>query len=302
MNNAPNLETGSKPQQYCAVDVTHTEIKLTQLAKRIVCLTATGLDILVELGLEPVGYLSQGIASRPEFYGESSQQFMSVGSWMMPNFSAIQNTQPDLIIGWVFPHRFYRWWWRNTAPIYLMGGSGFDATLRRLRDIAQLTGRMAEAEAAIMRIEAKIQAYRLAIPEHERKIVLMMGGSTLNCLSQKFIIETDAGTFGSVIKQLAQYPWSEPMTKNHEPGFTSLSLKEILQVNPDIIFVQTYPPSPVPLSQQLAKNPLWRQLKSVQNHQVYEVDQFWHSGNGTRMLGLILDQLMPMVYPQLILS
>ncbi|MEA5516615.1 hypothetical protein [Nodularia sp. UHCC 0506] len=52
---------------------------------------------------------------------------MSVGSWMVPNFSAIQNTQPNLIIGWVFFHWFDRWWWRNTAPIYLMGGSGFDA-------------------------------------------------------------------------------------------------------------------------------------------------------------------------------
>jgi hypothetical protein len=46
-----------------------------QPAERIVCLTATGIDGLIELGLEPVGYLSQSIADRPEFYGDRAHQF-----------------------------------------------------------------------------------------------------------------------------------------------------------------------------------------------------------------------------------
>ncbi|WP_129590076.1 ABC transporter substrate-binding protein [Gloeocapsopsis dulcis] len=60
-----------------------------------------------------------------------------------------------------------------------------------------------------------------------------------------------------------------------------------------------YAPSNVPLSQQLTNHALWQQLQAVQNHQVYEVDQFWHSGTGTRMLRLILEQLLPKIYPNL---
>ncbi|NJK54170.1 MAG: hypothetical protein HC936_17840 [Leptolyngbyaceae cyanobacterium SU_3_3] len=93
-------------ESYRATDATGAEIHLTQPAKRTVCLTATGIDSLAELGLEPVGYLSQGIADRPEFYGEHAQQFTSVGSWMLPNLKAIRNLQPDLILGWGFPHGF----------------------------------------------------------------------------------------------------------------------------------------------------------------------------------------------------
>lgn len=125
-------------ESYRAIDATGTEIRLSQSAERIVCLTATGIDILIELGLEPVGYLSQGIADRPEFYGERAQQFASVGSWMLPNLKAIRNLQPDVILGWGFPHRFYQHWLRQIAPTYLMSGSGYNLALTRLRDVAHI--------------------------------------------------------------------------------------------------------------------------------------------------------------------
>lgn len=82
-----------------------------------------------------------------------------------------------------------------------------------------------------------------------------------------------------------------------EPGLMTVSLDRIFQSNPDVIFVQTYPPSTAPLSQQLANNPRWKQLKAVQTGQVHEVDQFWHSGNGTRIMQVMLNQLMPIIYP-----
>ena len=96
--------------QVRVVDFTGAEIKLAQSAKRIVCLTAAGLDILLELDMEPVGYLTKGVADKPEFYGERAKQFTSVGSWLVPNWKAVRKLNPDLILGWSFPHRFYRRW------------------------------------------------------------------------------------------------------------------------------------------------------------------------------------------------
>lgn len=111
---------------YRAIDATNTKIHLHKPAARTVCLTATGIDILAELNLEPIGYLSGGIANRPEFYGDRAQQFTSVGSWMLPNLKIIHTLQPDLILGWGFPHRFYQRWLRQIAPTYLMSGSGYN--------------------------------------------------------------------------------------------------------------------------------------------------------------------------------
>jgi iron complex transport system substrate-binding protein len=280
------------------VDNTDAEIILEQPAKRIVCLTATGIDILAELGLMPIGYLSQGIADKPEFYGDCAQQITPVGSWMFPQIDKIKVLQPDLIIGWTFPHRFYKPWLDKIAPVYLMGGSGYGATLERLRDIGGLCDRTPEAERAIAQFEQSLEAYRHIIAVYSPKTVLMMGGSMLNRWMGKFLVETDQGTLGSILQQLTHYPWHEPENHRGEPGLMTVSLRQILAVNPDVIFVQTYPPSQAPLSQQLANHPVWQQLKAVQTHQVYEVTQFWHMGTGTRMLRLILNQLLSKIYPQ----
>ena len=280
------------------VDNVGAEIVLRQAAKRVVCLTATGIDILAELELMPVGYLSKGIADRPEFYGTSAQQITSVGSWMFPQINRIKQLQPDLIIGWAFPHRFYKPWLKNIAPVYLMSGSVYETTLQRLQDVGVLCDCTHAAEQAVAQLEQTLEAYRHISTTHSKKTVLMMGGSTLNCWIGKFLIETDRGTVGNLLQRLTHYPWQEPENHRGEPGLMTRSLKQILAINPDVIFVQTYPPSRRPLSQQLASHLLWSQLKAVQTHQVYEVDQFWHMGTGTRMLSLILNQLIDKIYPK----
>jgi iron complex transport system substrate-binding protein len=288
--------------QLHAVDFTGTQIKLTRPAKRIACLTSAGLDILRELDLEPVGYLTKGIADRPEFYGELAENFLPLGSWIIPNVKAVRSLKPDLVIGWTFPHQFYRKLFGREIPLYLMGGHGYDAALQRLRDIANLTGRVAQAEIAIARFCDCLEIYRNTIPKEAYKTVLFLGGSAINCLSGRFIIETNIGTFGSIIQQFSHYPWFEPLGYNIEPGLTNVSLKKILAVNPDIIFVQTYTPGKIPLSQRLGNNQIWQQLKAVQNNNVYEIEQLWHYANGTRMISLTLDKLMAIIYPEILLT
>lgn len=182
-----------------------------------------------------------------------------------------------------------------------MGGSGYDAALARLRQVAQLTGRTPAAETAIQQLEALIATYRAAIPAHRKKTVLMMGGSRLNWLYRRWIVETTAETLRGLLQQLVHYPWDEPTGKSLEPGLKNVPLRHILQIDPDVIFVQTYPPSPVPVSQQLAHHPDWQRLKAVQTQQVYEVEQFWHAGNGTRLIRIMLQQLLPLIYPELFL-
>ncbi|MEM6404945.1 MAG: ABC transporter substrate-binding protein, partial [Cyanobacteria bacterium P01_D01_bin.116] len=214
-------------KQLCTVDFTGVEIKLAQSAKRIACLTSSGLDILRELDLEPVGYLTKGIADKPEFYGDLAQKFVPLGSWIIPNIKAVRNLQPDLLIGWTFPHRFYRKFFGREIPLYLMGGNGYNAALQRLRNIAYLTNRVDRAEIAIANFQTRLEMYRNTIPKSAYKTVLFMGGSRINLLSSKFIVETNIGTFGSIIQQFSHYPWLEPKGYNMEPGLTNVSLQKI---------------------------------------------------------------------------
>ncbi|WP_008308163.1 ABC transporter substrate-binding protein [Leptolyngbya sp. PCC 6406] len=274
---------------------------LSPPAQRIVCLSASGLDALMELGLEPIAGLQTGVAVQPEFYGDRVNTWVNAGSWLWPDFKTIRHLAPDLILGWRFPHRFYQRPLRAIAPLYLMAGSGYEAALLRLRYIAQWTDRGPEAEAAIAALDAQIQRYQQHISPHHFKTVIMMGGSRFNIRLNRYPVEADTGTLGSLLSRFTHFPWTKPVQHQGEAGLVYLSLERIAAVNPEIIFVQSYGAtsgsSPRLLSQALSHHPLWQGLRAVQSDQVYEVDQFWHWGNGTRLLKLMLGRLLPLIYP-----
>lgn len=52
-------------------------------------------------------------------------------------------------------------------------------------------------------------------------------------------------------------------------------------------------PNGPPLSEVLAQNPLWGQLKAVQNGAVHEVNtDLWGNGRGTRSLGATAEEAL----------
>ncbi|MEM9135831.1 MAG: ABC transporter substrate-binding protein [Cyanobacteria bacterium P01_F01_bin.42] len=258
---------------------------------RIVCLTATGLDCLKELDLEPVGYLNQGVADRPEFYGDRAQSFTSVGSWLFPDREAIRASNPDLILGWRFPHRFYRRI-NQIAPVHILSGTGYESAKARLLEIGELTGRSPQAEATLDALEIQLDALRQLY--QERPSIAIIGGSAINRIANRYPAEADTGTLGSVIKDFTTFPWSKP-TDRGEAGLMYISLQQLQEVDPEIIFVQSY--GQTPLSEQLAQNSRWQQLQAVQRQQVFEIPQLWHWGNGIRMIRLGLMRLLPLLYP-----
>lgn len=122
-----------------------------------------------------------------------------------------------------------------------------------------------------------------------------MGGTRFNVWCDRYLVETVTGTLGSVLQQFTHFPWVKPDPQRGEPGLVYLSLSQIAAVNPDVIFVQSYGE---PLSGCLRSNRHWRSLKAVQAQRVFEIDQFWHWGNGTRLIRLMLKRLLPLIYPQ----
>jgi len=281
---------------YLVADSTVAVIRLKRPAKRLVCLSASGLDVLAELGLDPVGAISSEVAVQSEFYGTRSQHWLPVGSWLLPNFRAIRQLQPDLILGWQFPHRFYRRWLLDIAPTYFMGGSGYAEAVLRLLDIATLTQRTAIAEVAIAQLDQQIAQYRQQLQDEPPKSVLVMGISPLSCGCDRYPVETQTGTLGSVLQAFTHFPWTKPHPYQGEPGITYLSMPQIAQVDPDMIFVQSYSQG---AWQRLNHNRCWRSLRAVQTRQVFEIPQFWHWGNGTRLLRIMLQRLLPLIYPSI---
>ncbi|MDE0132165.1 MAG: ABC transporter substrate-binding protein, partial [bacterium] len=87
----------------------------------------------------------------------------------------------------------------------------------------------------------------------------------------------------------------------HQP-FPSFSVEQLLGIDPDVIFVQTYgfgPTPPEPVSEQLVDHVIWRELVAVQNGEVHEVDFFiWGTSRGINGTNFVLDEAMPKIYPE----
>ncbi|MEL6856478.1 MAG: hypothetical protein AAFO83_15425, partial [Cyanobacteria bacterium J06607_13] len=76
-----------------------------------------------------------------------------MGAWLLPDVWAIYRSQPDLILGWSFPHRFYQPLLTHIAPVYLMAGVGYKAAIGRLRKLATILGREEAGEQSILALD-----------------------------------------------------------------------------------------------------------------------------------------------------
>ncbi|OMF38723.1 ABC transporter substrate-binding protein [Paenibacillus sp. FSL H8-0548] len=283
------------------VDATGTVLEIPAEVTKIVCIVSLCVDVLAELGLEPAAIAESGvrtIATQPEFYGIKGESFASIGgSFFEPNLEDIVTAKPELVIGLMGVHDALREGLDGVAPIYLANPKTYTDSLAVLETIGKLTGKTAEAKAAEEAFLAKLEAAKKKSPKDKK--ALIMYGSDVN-----FAIVTDSGLGGTILKEVTAYPWrvNDPSEDPYGDGSIQYSLEKLLEQNPDIIFVESYSYSPgtKPLSEQMKELPLWSKLKAVQEGKVIEVrSPVWGDGRGTRSLGILLDESLEYMYPDL---
>ncbi len=285
-----------EPASITLTDGTGESLTFETRPVRVVCLTEICPDIMAELGLEPVA-VNDPLSFDPRFFGARADEFRLIGgSFFEPNLEDIAAAEPDLVIGLVGVHDGLREALRPIAPLFIVNPMTYEDSIHYLRDIGVAMGRTAEAEEAVQRFLSKLEDYRSRSPGN--RTALVMWGSDVN-----FGIDTEGALVGGLLSEVVGYPWPNPPLDQggHASGGIQFSLEGVLSVDPDVIFIQTisFPGfEPPPLGEQLAANPLWGELKAVQSGQVYEVSfGLWSTGRGTRSLGLVLDEAMPLLYP-----
>ena len=284
------------PSAVSLTDSTGERLTFETRPVRVACLTEICPDILAELGLEPVA-VNDPLSSDPRFFGSRADEFQVIGgSFFEPSLEDIAAVEPDLVIGLGGVHDGLREALQPIAPLYIVNPLTYEDSISYLKEIGSAMGRSAEAEEAEQRFLSKLEDYKARSPKD--RTALVMYGSDVN-----FGIDTEGALTGGLLAEVTDYPWPNPPLDQggHASGGMQFSLEGVLNVDPDVIFVQTiaFPGfEPPPLAEQLAENPLWSELKAVQNGEVHEVSfGLWSTGRGTRSLGLVLDEAMPLIYP-----
>lgn len=96
------------------------------------------------------------LASNPLIFGPDKATSFAVirGSFSAPNVEDIIAAKPELAIGNVRTHSKIRDAIASVAPMYLIATAAYPDTFRQLTDLGKLTGREAQAAAAIQRSRA----------------------------------------------------------------------------------------------------------------------------------------------------
>ena len=275
-------------------DATGAMVALEAPAVRVVCLTGLCVDTMFVLGVKPVA-ANDLLHRDPAYWGPDENEIGPVsGSFFEPSLEDIAAASPDIVIGLGGVHDGLRAALESIAPLFIVNPVGVEGMLAHVVEIGILLGMEHEAEDAVAAFESRLEQYVAGVTT--KRSVMVVYGSDVNIGA-----DTVCTPAVDALAHAAVYAPEFSGCDIHQP-FPSFSVEQLLGVDPDVIFVQTYgfgPTPPEPVSEQLVDNVIWRELVAVQNGEVYEVDFFiWGTSRGIHGTNFVLDEAMPKIYPE----
>ncbi len=276
-------------------DSTNTKIVLEKTPERILCLDPVCLDILAELGIEPVGVI-QNLADwvqESHMFGERGKNFSQIASVgdQEPNLEQIVQLKPDLVIG-ISLHNQTREALKGAVPLYILSvPRTYSDAIANLKNIGQLTGKNVEAEVAAKKILDKLATYKAKSPKNQTLLLIHSPASQLNLF-------TDQALNCSFLNEVANCLSAKYDSRlGGVQGTIPFSLERLIKLEPDVIFISSYAVDDYTEFVNYSDSPLWKGLTAVKNRRVYGASPARIMSFGTRGLGLLLDQTMPKIYP-----
>ncbi len=237
--------------------------------KRVVALSLTTTEIMIDIGLNPIGRPSS--ATYPEAKVKSIPE---VGSAYRPDIEKILALKPDLMLGSVGTTAAQaRALGALSVPLIVTADSSLKDVYDNYTLIGQLTNSETQAKVGLQFLQSKIKRVIAKVPKtnHPKVLALLAAGG------QSFST-TDETYIGDLLEKLGAINVAKgtPSADPRQPGFVVLSLEQIVASNPDVILAfrprtatGAYAPSPL---EKLETQPAYQNLNAVKNNRVHLLD------------------------------
>jgi iron complex transport system substrate-binding protein len=253
--------------------------------QRVVTLSLSTLGNVLALGIKPVGTTNEVYQEKTSLTSvKDKTEAIKLIGLSQPNLEATLLLKPDLIIGVDWFKSIYSQL-SKIAPTVL-GELDYPTWEKHLSFVAEALGKQATEKALWNRYYQRIEELKLALGNRyqDKKI------SFIYVWNDHISIDAKNSFAGSILSDaLLQRPASQNIDAPY--GAIEISLEELEKADGDILFVATYSNSGNQVFEKIQRNPLWKNLKAVQENQVYFVD--FTAWAATHMLGTdaVIDDL-----------
>jgi iron complex transport system substrate-binding protein len=248
-------------------DFRDKEISLAQPATRIVCLIESALSGLFMLQAE-----SQVIAVSSAVYDEypfsryallddriKNKSLPAPGNWDFVSIENIVALKPDLVIIWSSQTESIQAIEAHGIPVYGVFLKSFSDVYKEIKDLGKLTGRIQRADSIVAYTKSEINNFRLKhniAGESQKRVYFTWPQGLLST----------AGTTSTVdeLINLAGAKNSCTIAQEH----VIINKERLLDWDPDVIVMW---PNPSKTPADIIGLPELRQVRAIQNRQVYEL-------------------------------
>ncbi|WP_211212408.1 ABC transporter substrate-binding protein [Oceanimonas smirnovii] len=273
------------------IDDRGESITLAQPANRPAAISAFAADALVELGITPVAVTQFDDEDKPGYLGETLASAISLGARGQPNLELLSGQSPDLVLAVRRYTEANAGRLQAIAPYAAFDDLTLADSLKAVTDIGTLVGKPQRAEQINQEFEQTLTRMAQQVGDRGGQSIAML----VTASEQPFVYYDHflpvelASALG--LKNVAG---PSPAWPGKLPFGFRMPLEQLLAADPDILVLF---PSAQPRA--FVKNPLWKYLKAVRNHRVYEVGYHWKEGGGPIARAVILKQLGHLAYPDL---
>ncbi|MEM7126003.1 MAG: ABC transporter substrate-binding protein [Chloroflexota bacterium] len=297
-------EMGEASFPVTVVDEGGTEYTFDEAVERIICLSATCIDDMFVLGMQPLAVSDVFSLIYRQVYGDTAEDLPIVptNGGFQPDIEQIIDLEPEVVMAQIGIMDAIREPLEATGnmKVLLSYTNSVDEVKQGLRDIAAMVGNPAPAEAAIEDFEATMAELQSKITE-PAPLMIVFGPSGSDTM---YLETTDAQTCNTLeLYGLADCLFDLPENAGAFGafGFAEFTYEAILAEDPENVFFGGYDEGGeiVPeILEQVNANPLWQALSAVQNEQIYPIEAWKYSGSsGITVLEIGITEAVATLYP-----
>lgn len=268
------------------IDTLGREVVLPSRPERIIALRDGAYGQLAALGVRPVGaYVYADTKSDAVNFFDDPRSIAEIAGTAGIDGEIVASLRPDLVLGSGGDHPLLE----TLSPVF---DTGALRTIADYRDNMRLLGAILEREpaasAAIARFDRRLAAYK-SLTGPPKRIMLAGGRDTRQFLEE-------VGPNSALLNELYRCRTSaSPSTVN----WRQTSIEAMLEADPDIIVLANWSGRPAArYREDLARAPLWNELKAVKSGRVIILDDFrFPDGLSLVKAAKFLDLLMPRLEP-----